>query len=189
MGVLSKNNVRIHTYLLYFLVALGFLFISCENDKDEITRISSKSTDPNEEIKGLETLYSDSAILKVRVKAPVLKKFVSPKGITELPKGLLIEFFDINHKVVSKLSANYAIHFEQESRWEAKNNVVVVNEKGDQLNTEKLTWDERKEILYSDQFVKITSKDEIIYGNGFEANQDFSRYRIFKVKGRITVKE
>ncbi len=185
----AQKNIRIQVIGLYFLLALGFLFSSCENDKKEIERISAKSSDPAEEIKGLETLYSDSGIVKVRVTAPVLKKITTPPAITELPKGLLIEFYDQNKKVISKLSANYAIHFEQESKWEAKSNVVVINEKGDQLNTEKLTWDEKKEILYSDQFVKIKTKEEIIYGNGFEANQDFSRYRIFNVKGRITVKE
>jgi LPS export ABC transporter protein LptC len=71
---------------------------------------------------------------------------------------------------------------------EARKNVLVVNEKGDQLNTEHLIWDERTQKLTSDEFVKITTKDEIIYGNGFEANQDFSRYRIFNIKGIFSVK-
>ena len=69
------------------------------------------------------------------------------------------------------------------------NDVEVVNEKGEKLNTEKLIWDERKELLSSDQFVKITTPEEIIMGKGFEANQDFSRYKIFNVTGRITVKQ
>jgi len=189
MGFSRKKIIWVNRFYLCFFVALGFFLTSCENDKNEIARVSVKNNDPAEELKNLETLYSDSGTVRVRITAPVLKKMVSPKAITELPKGLLIEFYDLQHKVTSKLSANYAIHYEQESRWEAKSNVVVINEKGEQLNTEKLTWDERKEILYSDQFVKIKSQNEIIYGNGFEANQDFSHYRIFKVKGRIIVKE
>jgi hypothetical protein len=44
-------------------------------------------------------------------------------------------------------------------------------------------------LLSSDRFVKITTAEEIIFGDGFEANQDFTRYRIFNVKGRITVKK
>ena len=71
----------------------------------------------------------------------------------------------------------------------AKNDVVVVNQKGEQLNTEKLLWDENTGKIYSDEFVKITTPDEIIMGKGFEANQDFSKYKIFKVTGNITVKE
>ncbi len=187
MGVLNffyKQGVN-----LLFLLVLGVSISACENDKNEIARVSANGDDANEQIKGLETLYSDSAVVRVRVTAPLLKKATRPKATTELPKGLLIEFFDEKMQPSSRLSAKYAIHYELEKRWEATNDVVVVNEKGDQLNTEKLVWDERKELLSSDQFVKITSAKEIIMGKGFEANQDFSKYRIFNVTGRITVKE
>jgi len=66
---------------------------------------------------------------------------------------------------------------------------VVVNEKNEKLNTEKLEWDEQTGKLYSDQFVKITTPEEIIMGTGFEADQNFNSYRIFKVTGTITVKQ
>ena len=72
---------------------------------------------------------------------------------------------------------------------EAHENVVVVNDKGEQLNTEYLRWEEKKGKLFSDQFVKISTADQIIYGEGFEAEQDFSSYRIFKTKGIINVKQ
>ena len=89
--------------------------------------------------------------------------------------------------MVSKLDARYAIHYEQERRWIAKNDVVVVNQKGERLNTEKLMWDENSGKLRSDEFVKITTRGEIIMGTGFEANQDFSKYKIFNIKGTIPI--
>jgi LPS export ABC transporter protein LptC len=165
------------------------LFSSCESDNDEIKRVTAGPNDPIEEITQFETFYSDSGIVKVRVTAPKLVKLLKPQTITKLPNGMLIQFFDDKKNVISRLSAKYAIHYDAEHRWEAQNDVVVVNEKGEQLNTEKLIWDEQKEQLYSDQFVKITTPEEIIMGKGFEANQDFSRYKIFNVTGRITVKE
>lgn len=176
-------------YAVFFLVALCFVLNACENDKAEIARITVKNNSPIEEIHGLETLYSDSGIVKVKVTAKVLKKILLPKPVTELPSGLLIEFYNDSLRVVSTLSAHYAIHYEQLHKWVAMNDVVVVNQKGDKLNTEKMTWDERTQKIYSDQFVKIATAEEIIYGNGFESNQDFSLYRIFNVKGRITVKQ
>ena len=140
-----------------FLLVLGVQLVSCENDQAEIKRVTNVSKEPIEHIKGLEILYSDSGLVRV--------------------------------KVTSELKAKYAIHYENESKWEAQKDVVVINEKGDQLNTEKLVWNEREEKLTSDEHVKITTAEEIIYGKGFEANQDFSRYKIFNVKGRITVKK
>ena len=66
-------------------------------------------------------------------------------------------------------------------------NVIVTNEKGDKLNTEHLIWDEKKQKLLSNEDVKITTKDEIIFGKGFEANEDFTKYKIFNIKGTISI--
>ena len=174
---------------LFFVIALGLIFQACETDQGKIEQITRPDKAPLESIAGLETIYSDSAIIKVKVTAPVLNKYKNPKLITELPKGLNIDFYDDHLNVISNLNAKYAIHYEQEHRWLAKNDVVVINKKGEQLNTEKLIWDENTGKIYSEEFVKITTPDEIIMGKGFEANQDFSNYKIFKVTGNITVKE
>jgi len=172
-----------------FLLILGVQLTACENDREEIKRVTNISKEPVEHIKGLEMLYSDSGLVRVKVNAAELKKIMIPEPITELPAGIHIQFFDQNMGVESELKAKYAIHYENDSKWEAQNDVVVVNKKGEQLNTEKLIWNEREERLTSDEHVKITTQDEIIYGKGFEANQDFSRYKIFNVKGRITIKK
>ena len=170
-------------------VFLGCVFCSCENNQEEVKRITQVNTEPLETIKGLETFYSDSGRVKVRVMAPELLKKTHPEPVTELPKGVNIDFYDQDMKVEARLTSCYAIHHENERKWEAKNDVVVVNQKGEQLNTELLVWDERAEKLISNEQVKITTREEIIYGRGFEANQDFSRYKIFNVSGRITVKK
>lgn len=181
---------NIQIWLLVFTVVLGLcLTAGCENDKNEITKVTTVDKTPLESIRNLETIYSDSGIIKVKVNAPLLYKYTTPKTITELPRGLHIEFYDDNLNVVSQLTAKYAIHYELEKKWEARKDVVVINKKNEQLNTERLIWDERTEKISSDKFVKITTAEEIIYGDGFEADQNFTSYKIFKVKGHITVKE
>jgi hypothetical protein len=66
---------------------------------------------------------------------------------------------------------------------------VVINEKGDKLNTEHLMWDKKKRMIYSNAFVKITTADEVIYGDGLEANESFTKYKITKIKGTINLKD
>lgn len=46
-----------------------------------------------------------------------------------------------------------------------------------------------KKKIWSDKFVTITTKNEILMGDGFEARQDFSKYKIKKLKGTVTIKE
>lgn len=188
-GVWSLTGSEFGLLNVFLFLYLSLAFISCENSQEEVKRVTQVNTEPLERIKGLETFYSDSGFVKVRVMAAELVKKTHPAPVTELPKGVNIDFYDQNMEVDARLTSRYAIHHENERKWEAKNDVVVVNQKGEQLNTELLIWDERAEKLISNEQVKITTREEIIYGRGFEANQDFSRYKIFNVSGRITVKK
>ena len=140
-------------------------------------------------VKNIKIIYSDSAQVQVEVKAPLMERYETENPFYEMTKGLQATFFDDQLNVKSKMNADYGIRYERELKMEAKKNVVVVNEKGEQLNTEHLIWDEKRQKLTSDEFVKITTKDEVIYGNGFEANQDFSKYKIFNVKGTFPINQ
>ena len=69
----------------------------------------------------------------------------------------------------------------------AVGNVFLVNSKGEQLNAEELIWDQNKKKIFSDKFVKVTTEDEIMFGNGFESNEDFSEYKVKKLTGQLKI--
>lgn len=46
----------------------------------------------------------------------------------------------------------------------------------------------KKNIISSDKFVKITTDQEVIYGEGLEADERMTRYKILKPQGTIKVK-
>jgi LPS export ABC transporter protein LptC len=87
------------------------------------------------------------------------------------------------------MNANYGISYTKTEIMEAKGNVVLESVKGDKLETEHLIWDQKADRIYSNVFSRITSPERVIYGDGFESNQDFSKYRILKVKGIISLTE
>ncbi|MFZ9943462.1 MAG: LPS export ABC transporter periplasmic protein LptC, partial [Bacteroidia bacterium] len=80
-----------------------------------------------------------------------------------------------------------AVKREKSQMMEAFGNVEVVNFKNEKLNTEYLVWNEMTKKISSNEFVKITTTDKIIFGTGFESNQDFTNYRIFKITGTINI--
>ena len=104
-----------------------------------------------------------------------------------MPKGIDLKFYDDSLNIISTLTSNYAINRESENIMEARNNVVVVNKKGERLNTEHLIWDQKAKKIYSNEFTKITTQDEILLGNKFEANEDFTNYKISRVKGNFNI--
>ncbi|HMT30456.1 MAG TPA: LPS export ABC transporter periplasmic protein LptC [Bacteroidia bacterium] len=181
----TNKNSGFSKFLL--LVLFGIVFSSCENDIEKVSLITDKKALPVEMSTNLEILYSDSGKVKVKITAPELNRFDGEKPYTELPKGVNVEFYDDQLRVNSTLTSKYAIRKDPENIMEARKDVVVVNQKGEKLNTEHLVWDERKSIIYSKEFVKITTPDKIIFGDGFEANQNFTNYKIFHIKGTITI--
>jgi hypothetical protein len=73
---------------------------------------------------------------------------------------------------------------------EAKGNVIVRNViENKQLNTEHLTWDESKQLIYSDVRVKITTPDKVLYGSGIKSNEAFTWYQIPDVSATLMVKK
>lgn len=172
---------------LLSILSLLFLFSACENDMEKVKFYGKGLKDPQEMAKNIKILYSDSARVKLELIAPVLNHYQTENPYIEMPKGLVANFFDENQIVKSHLKADYGIRYEREQRMEARKNVVVVNEKGEQLNTEHLIWDEQKQKLLSNDLVTITTKDQMIIGNGFEANQDFTKYKIFNIKGTFNI--
>ena len=184
----AKNFIPRSGYPAIFLLILYIVGLSsCETDLEKVTLVTGKESAPVENSEGLTILYSDSARVKVKITAPRLVRFGTEKPYTELPAGVHVEFYDPAMRINSTLDAKYALRRDAESIMEAKNDVVVVNAKGEKLNTEHLVWNEKTAKISSDKFVKITTADKIIYGNGFEANQDFTSYKIFNIKGTITI--
>ena len=148
---------------------------------------------PIQSDKNVEVLYSDSARVRAKLMAPVLNQFTGKKNYMELPKGMEIIFYNELKEQKTKLTADYGIGYNNEgtgiNKMEAKRNVVVINEKGDKLNTEHLIWDALTKQIYTQEFVKITTKDETIWGDGLKADQDFSNYEITHPKGSIALKD
>jgi LPS export ABC transporter protein LptC len=160
--------------------------ISCVNEKSEVEKVTQEEEVPVESTYDSEIFFSDDAELKIKAFAPEMHRYVGVKQFNEMPKGVDVTFYDSVGVQSSRLTSNYAIDRYNEFIMEAKNDVVIVNAEGEQLNTEHLIWDRKERRIYSDVFVKITTDDEIIMGEGFESNESFSKYKILKPKGVIS---
>ena len=170
---------------LIFLFALSFLF-SCENDLAEINRLFSEEDTMKEVARDVQILYSDSAVIKVKVQSPTLERFVEKKEPREeFPDGLYVSFFDKNGKIDSWLTAKKGTRIEKKGIMIVRDSVVWESRTKEKLETEELIWDEAQQKVYTNKFVIIRRPGEIIYGHGFEANQDFTFSRIKAIEGRL----
>jgi LPS export ABC transporter protein LptC len=188
------NKTGRHIALITIIIPLlsGIIILSggCNNDIERVKLLSQETNFPDQSMTDAEIIHSQHGRLEVKVTAPEINRYTTvEEPHTIFPKGLTVLFYDSTLTVESKISADYAIYHEPDELWEAKNNVVAINREGDTLNTEYLIWRQDKGIIYTDRYVRITTKDGIIHGKGFEANQDFTDYRIKETTGTIEVED
>lgn len=179
--------IKESNHKLYILLFLGIIALfSCVNEASEVEKVTQHEALPVESTFESEIFFTEYANLKVKAFATEMHRYNEDEIYNEMPKGVLVIFYDSVQVESSRLTANYAIDKVTLNIMEAKNDVVIVNAEGEQLNTEHLIWDRKAHRIYSNEFVKITTKDEIIMGEGFESNERFTKYKILKPKGTIT---
>lgn len=171
-------------------VALVCLLASCGgNDIQQVRKVSRDTEFPVETGRNVTINYTDSGFLKARVFTPLMERYASDdKQYTEMTKGITIYFLTKDKKVESYLKSKYAIRYDRDKKMIARNDVVLVNIKGDTMRTEELLWNEATQRISSEKSVRITTKDEIIIGDGFESNAEFTQYKIFRIRGTVNLK-
>ncbi len=172
------------------LVGVFIFIISCENDIQEIRVLTAKQDSAIYSAQNVEIRYSSNGKPTGLMEAPVLNRFVEgkDKSYIEFPAGTKMYFYSDSGNVTSTIKSNYSIYYEDEGRWIAKYDVEVVNESGEKLNTEYLVWLRNEGIITSDQFVKVTTDDGIIYGDdGFKSNQTFTNWEVINGRGVIDI--
>ncbi|MFN3530220.1 MAG: LPS export ABC transporter periplasmic protein LptC [Bacteroidia bacterium] len=172
---------------MYRLIGLLLILTACGNSEESLQKFASNEDYQKETGREVTLIYSDSAVIKTRITAPLMIRTPGDNPYTEMPEGIRALFFDGEGNQNSVLTANRAIQYPKSGLMEAHGNVVVVNELGDTLYTEKLVWLESEERIYSDEFVRIVRPDEIIFGDGLESNQNFTRYKILNIRGTISL--
>jgi LPS export ABC transporter protein LptC len=174
-------------------IALGlsiWLAACSDNDLPKVEDVIKAGETPTEVSTHVDLVYTDSAKLKAQLKARRMIRYLSntePK--IEMPLGLNVNFFDDHGNINSRLRADYGIRYTNKNLTKVTGDVNVVNLKGDTLYTEELFWQEDKERIYSNKFVKVRTKDEIILAEGFESDIKFEDYTFTKVRGILSVKE
>ena len=166
------------------------IFASCENDIQQVNDLTLKQDSAILSATNVEITYTNNGIRTVLMKSPELRRYVNnvDKPYLEFPQGLKMFFYDKKGDITSTLRANYSIYYEEEGKWIAKYDVEAVNEEGEQLNTEYLIWLRDEETISTDQFVKITTNDGIIYGDdGFVSNQSFTKWEVINGRGVIDI--
>jgi len=166
--------------ILFFLV-----FISCTNDPKVVQEFVSGKELPIEQIKEAELIQTENGNIKVKIVANTINRFQNSQPELIFSDNLVVTFYTDLSKVQSILKAENASIDEQKKIMIASNNVILESD-DKKLETEELVWDEVSNKIYTDKKVKITTGKEVIFGEGFTSNTDFTEYSIVKIHGSLS---
>jgi hypothetical protein len=165
-----------------FLPGLLFgmlLLSSCENDLKKIKEVSAKFASlPVDTTKGVEMIYSDSAIVKGKMNTPVMihnnANPVAPYYV--MPDGVKVTMYDPYGRPDGNIVADSAIYRDVEKKIEFYHHVVYTTAKGDTYKSEELIWESLKKTMYSTKPVQLTlSSGDVLNGINFTSDDQLQR--------------
>ncbi len=173
---------------LIVLIGAGIL-LSCDR-KIDILKNTDIQTLPAITVKNIETIYTDSAKLQLVMVSPLVERYTNHDSpYSEFRFGIKVLFHDGHIEPVASITAKYAKLTENNKLWELKDSVVAINEKNEKLETELLYWDQEKDRVYTDRFVRIISEDQKVSGFGLESDSRFTKWWIKKVTATFYLKD
>jgi LPS export ABC transporter protein LptC len=186
-----KTNTNGITTIPVIVVMLLLLSASCSKEKKEVVEVAfDPETSYTMRTTEVKTLISDSGITRYRANAKewlVFSKAAEPYWY--FPEKIYLEKFDTLFQTEATVKADTAYYYQKKELWKLIGNVEIKNMEGEYFETSELYWDGIEDKVYSDKFIRIEQKEQVITGIGFESNQNMTKYKIFNSTGIFPVNE
>ncbi len=159
------------------------LFLSCSTEEPKLPQVTAQDT-PDQILENSTIILTVGGIKSTVIKASTLVKY-EKKDLT-LARVIQADFFDKEGKHTSVLTADSGFIHEQRQDMEVLGRVLVITDDGLRLETTSLRWDPKINKVVTDDFVKITKKNDIITGYGLESDAELRNIKIKRnVKGKL----
>ncbi len=181
-----------------FLVLIGFFILisssGCGGDDPppELPFLEVED-DVLMEMYVVEYLFSDSAILQAKMTAGRVTERMPKENqasFHELAGGVKIELFDYYGRTSGVITSDSAIFYANMDVATLYDNVKLINKKRETMETDSIVWAQKKDSIFTDAPVHITTTAQEIYArDGLKAKADFSSYVLYGTSGEVEIDE
>lgn len=189
---MNSTSLNQYNIIKSIVVLLGMtMLLSCENNIKEVQNLTNQKELPVQSGKNIEFIFTDSTRITYKAIASDFFEIKNKdENYFEFRKGGVIYSYDKNEKQVWKISCNFAINHAKDKLWELRNDVVAISDDNKTINSELMYWDQNKKIIYSNQYVRITTEDgQVLEGNSFTSDQDMNNIRLKNVTGEVYLED
>ena len=176
------------TILKSIVISIGItMLFACKTNSQQIEELSKEIDEAIVATSEVEWFYTKNGKASFKLNTSKMLRFDGEEPYIEFPIGLELHSYESDGEKDAYLRADYAIQHLSDQLIEAKGNVLLQNVKDEKLETEYLIWDDVRELIYTEEFVKITKQGQVIMGEGFESDIYFSEYTLKKSRGIINL--
>ena len=171
-----------------FLAIVLFAVWGCSSEGSKSAQTTGAKVYPDQESWNATVLITREGKTMGVLKAGHVQKF-SKQNRTVLDDSIRVDFYDDygNHKSV--LTAQGGKVDDQTQNMIAYGHVVVVSDSGITLYTDTLKWDNKKQKIYSDIPIMLTTEEhDTLYGDKFKSSPDLINYEIENPHGKSSQK-
>jgi len=133
----------------------------------------------------IEMNYYFKGVLEFKLTASSVEQLSEPIEMNIFSEGIHVVIYDNTLDTIATIFSDFAVQNKQEKLIEVSKNVILTNLNQEKLSTEKLFWNRDDQTIYTDDFVTINRKNEIIMGYGFVSDETFSTYSLSNITGTI----
>ncbi len=179
-----------YRHVVALLVVGGAISLfSCGKSQTVVEKKSNENM-MTESSDTLTIIMSDNGRPSYRFEAPLVEGYgMSREPYREFRRGVKITTYhnDSLMNVDAVITANYAIYYDKRKLWEAKGDVVVNRDEGQDVYTQQLFWNAQTKRIYSNVDTKIVDNrtGDTYFGEGFESDEDMKDWKFRKMKGRM----
>ena len=172
------RNTQIYCWIAA-VFAVAILFVSCKNKMAQAEVLNLKDT-PVQTIDDMFAVQTKNGLVVMRVEAKVMERYDNDTSAFEsFPKGIAIYGYSDEGLLETIIVSDDGKHItkkrntqrNQEEIWEAFGNVVIHNVlKQETMETDTLYWNQAKNEIYTDCYVKMYSPQGFLQGYGMRSD-------------------
>lgn len=183
-----KLNLK---YILQCIVTVltVTMFFCCESNFKEVQKIGISQNEPIGIAEDINLKYTDSGKVQAHLLSPKMVDYSNLDfPFSEFPEGITLYLYDSKNQKSTILS-DYAIVYDKTNLIDLIGNVILTTHDGKRLDAQQLYFDQEKEWLFTNKPVKFADNEQIINGNGFDSNMDFTKSRVLEITGIVYLDE
>lgn len=127
---------------------------------------------------------SSAGLRRAVIKADTMYIFEKEDSSTVI--DVKVDFYNESGQYQSTLIADRGLVRQKQESFSVWGDVVAFNDSS-RIETQSLDWDSKRNLITTEDFVRLERRDDVITGVGLEADSKLENIRILRdVKGRIT---